>query len=28
MRALATMGVGGIFSDRPALLRETLESLD
>jgi glycerophosphoryl diester phosphodiesterase len=28
MRALAAMGVDGIFSDRPALLRETLESLD
>lgn len=27
MRALAAMGVSGIFSDRPALLRETLESL-
>jgi glycerophosphoryl diester phosphodiesterase len=28
MRALAAMGVDGIFSDRPALLRETLASLD
>jgi glycerophosphoryl diester phosphodiesterase len=28
MRTLAAMGVGGIFSDRPALLRETLGSLD
>ena len=28
MRAVAAMGVSGIFSDRPALLRETLESLD
>ncbi len=28
MRALAALGVSGIFSDRPALLRETLESLD
>jgi glycerophosphoryl diester phosphodiesterase len=28
MRALAAMGVSGIFSDRPALLRETLASLD
>ena len=27
MRALAAMEVSGIFSDRPALLRETLESL-
>ena len=27
MRALAAMGVSGIFSDRPALLRETLVSL-
>ena len=27
MRVLAAMGVGGIFSDRPALLRETLGSL-
>ena len=27
MRALAALGVSGIFSDRPALLRETLESL-
>jgi glycerophosphoryl diester phosphodiesterase len=27
MRSLATMGVSGIFSDRPALLRETLRSL-
>jgi glycerophosphoryl diester phosphodiesterase len=26
MRALAAMGVSGIFSDRPALLRETLNS--
>ena len=28
IRTLAAMGVGGIFSDRPALLRETLGSLD
>jgi glycerophosphoryl diester phosphodiesterase len=27
MRALATMGVSGIFSDRPALLRKTLDSV-
>jgi glycerophosphoryl diester phosphodiesterase len=27
MRALAALDVSGIFSDRPALLRETLESL-
>ena len=27
MRALAAMGVSGIFSDRPALLREALDSL-
>ena len=28
MRALAAIGVSGIFSDRPGLLRETLASLD
>ena len=28
MRELAAIAVSGIFSDRPALLRETLESLD
>ena len=28
MRELAAIGVSGIFSDRPALLRETLGSLD
>ena len=26
MRALASLGVGGIFSDRPALLREVVNS--
>jgi glycerophosphoryl diester phosphodiesterase len=28
MRSLAALGVSGIFSDRPALLRETLASFD